>query len=176
MTNNLTFNDKILELDPEGHQLNPLTKQKYSENYKRLASAWSTYPAYSRASDILSSIANFPLTILVSETGSGKTVLVPKLALHYTDYRGKIAVTLPKRAVTLSAAEFSADTLDVTLGKEIGLVYKGSDKKFLNSDNRMVYMTDGTLIMKFINDPDLMEYQIVIIDEAHERTGSATRV
>lgn len=165
----LSFEDKIGILDPEGKDINPLTQTEYSDEYKKLGLVWSALPAYQKASEILQSITKNSLTIIISGTGSGKSVLIPKLALHYTNYKGKIAMTLPKRGITQSAAAFAAKTLDIQLGKELGYVYKGSPKEMLNNKNRMVYMTDGTLIMKFVKDPMLTEYNVIIIDEAHER-------
>lgn len=165
---NMTEN-KIGILDPEGKHPNPLTNQEYSQNYLKLAQVWSTYPAFQKSKEILDSIKNNQLTFIISGTGSGKTVLIPKFALHYTNYQGKVGVTLPKKAVTVSAASFAAKTLDVELGEQVGYVHKGSDKKMINDKNKIVYMTDGVLIMKFIKDPLLTDYKVIIIDEAHER-------
>lgn len=165
----IIMTNKIGILDPEGVNPNPLNNESYSDTYKTLAKVWSTYPAYSKANEVLESLDKNQLTLIISGTGSGKTVLIPKFALHYTNYEGKIAMTFPKRIITRSAAEFAAKTLDVALGKSIGYVYKGSPKEMLGPDNRMVYMTDGTLIMKIVRDPLLTEYKVIIIDEAHER-------
>lgn len=166
---NLSFNDKIGILDPAGLNPNPLTGEPYSATYKALAKMWKSLPAYAKAQEVIESIADNQLTFIVSGTGSGKSVLIPKYALHYTGYQGKVGMTLPKKVVTLSSADFAAKTLDIQLGKEIGYVYKGSNKSHANSSNRMLYMTDGTLIMKFTRDPLLSEFKIIIIDEAHER-------
>lgn len=161
--------NKIGIMDPEGKNLNPLNNKEYSEKYKNLSKLWSNYPAFDAAKTVFNSIDKNQLTFIVSGTGSGKTVLIPKFALHYFQYTGKVAITLPKRAVTLSSSAFSAATLDVDLGKEVGYVYKGSPKEMLNEKNRLVYMTDGTLVMKFVKDPLLTEFNCIIIDEAHER-------
>ena len=32
------------------------------------------------------------------------------------------------------------------------------------------YMTDGMLLREFLSEPDLASYNVMIIDEAHERT------
>lgn len=160
---------KIGILDPQGNHDNPLTNKPYSQHYRDLGKVWSHYPAYQKANEILASIATNQVTLIISGTGSGKTVLIPKFALHYTNYQGRIAITLPKRTVTLSAAMFAAETLDVVLGSSVGYVYKGSDKKMVNDANRLVYMTDGSLIAKLSRDPTLSEYNVIIIDEAHER-------
>lgn len=172
----MNFDDKIGIFDPTGVNMNPLTNQPFSDNYKDLAKTWSTYPAYAKAEEILESISSYQLTILVSGTGSGKTVLVPKFALHYTGYKGLVVMTLPKRRVTISSARFAASTLDIKLGEELGYVYKGSDKSMINKSNRMIYMTDGTLLAKFMTDPKLLEYSVVIIDEAHERSSRIDQI
>jgi pre-mRNA-splicing factor ATP-dependent RNA helicase DHX15/PRP43 len=156
-------------LDPKGLNDNPLTNLPYSDQYKSLAKTWSQFPAYQLSTEIIDAITKVQVLFITSGTGSGKTVLIPKFALHSLNYQGKVGITLPKRIITKSAAEFSALTLDVTLGKDVGYQYKGSDKSLSNKQNKLLYMTDGTLIVKMINDPYLMEFDIIIIDEAHER-------
>ena len=169
MAVHLTFNDKIGYPDPLGEKPNPLTNEPYSNDYRQLASTWSTYPAYREADQVLKIIDQYQLMFVISGTGSGKSVMIPKLALHDTNYKGIIVMTLPKRIITLSAATFSARVSDVRLGDSIGYVYKGSDKKMLNDTNKLVYMTDGYLIMEFVRDPTLSKYNIIIMDEVHER-------
>lgn len=170
MVDHLTYNDKIGILDPEGINPNPLTNQPYSDEYKELAKIWSKFPTYEKAKEILVALEEYQLIFIISATGSGKSVIVPKLTLHYTNYRGKIGMTLPKRVITLSAATFATRTLDITLGKEIGYRYKGSPKEMSNN-NKILYMTDGTLITKFTKDPLLLEFKVIILDEAHERNS-----
>lgn len=169
MTDNLDFNKKIGILDPLGLHENPLTGEPYSENYKKLAKFWSALPAYEKAEEIIQAITDYSLILLVGQTGSGKSLIVPKLALHWTNYRGKIAMTLPKRKVTSAAGIFSAEIADVPLGTHIGYQYKGSPKEASSSDNKILYLTDGLLITRFVKDPNLSEFKVVIIDEAHER-------
>lgn len=169
MTDHLDFSSKIGILDPEGKEPNPLNGQPYSQKYKDLAKMWSSLPGYVKAEEIFKSIRDFQLTFIISGTGSGKSVLLPKFALHYTNYKGKVGMTLPKRVITVTAANFSAATLDTEVGKDVGYVFKGYDKKMHNTENKIVYMTDGILTMKMVNDPTLSEYAVIIIDEAHER-------
>lgn len=157
-------------LDPEGVNNNPLTDQPYSDGYKKLAKTWSKFPAYDVATTIIQNIKDNQVILVVAGTGSGKTVLVPKFALHALNYDKKIAITLPKQLVAKSAAEFSAQTLDVRLGDEVAYQYKGSDREFKGNDKtKLFYATDGTIVAKLMNDPYLKEYDVVIVDEAHER-------
>lgn len=156
-------------LDPVGKNKNPLTDQPYSDQYKALAKVWSNFPAYERANEVINNIKKYQVILIAAETGSGKTVLVPKYVLHALDYKGKVAVTLPKQIIAQSAAEFSAKTLDVELGKEVGYKYRGSPREGLSTDTKLLYATDGTIVAKLLKDPKLSEFDAVVIDEAHER-------
>lgn len=168
-SNNKTITDSTNKnigiFDIDGINLNPLNNEPYSDHYKTLAKIWSKFPAYEQAHHIINQLKREQILLVISGTGSGKTVLLPKLVLHYFDYKGKIAITLPKRIIAKSAAEFAAETLDVALGKEVGYQFKGEKK---NGDN-LLYATDGTIVSILMRDPLLSDFNAVIIDEAHER-------
>jgi pre-mRNA-splicing factor ATP-dependent RNA helicase DHX15/PRP43 len=165
----MSKNNKIGILDPLGKFPNPITNKPYSQEYLDLSSKWKEFPAYEQAEFIIQDIYNNQVILVISGTGSGKTVLLPKFVLHTTDYKGHIAVTLPKQIIAKSAAEFAAKTLDVQLGKEVGYKYKGSPKEFTGDNPNLLYATDGTIVAKLLDDPLLKSYDAVIIDEAHER-------
>jgi pre-mRNA-splicing factor ATP-dependent RNA helicase DHX15/PRP43 len=161
-------------LDIKGKKDNFLTNQPYSDEYKRLAKIWSKLPMYSDKKSVkkfFDYLDNKQIILLSSGTGSGKTVIVPKFLLKYViknNISGKIAVTNPKVLITISNAEYSAKTLDVKLGDEVGFKYKGNKK--LSSKTKLIYLTDGLLQANILgSDKLLSEYACVIIDEAHER-------
>jgi pre-mRNA-splicing factor ATP-dependent RNA helicase DHX15/PRP43 len=156
-------------LDPGGLNLNPLNNEPFSDNYKELAKKWSKFPAYEKASEIIDIIKSNQVILVISGTGSGKTVLLPKYTLHALDYKGHIGITLPKQIIAKSAAEFAATTLDVKLGEQIGYQYKGSDASLKGRNPNLLYATDGTIVARLLNDPELKEFDAIIIDEAHER-------
>tara|TARA_Y100000780_G_scaffold162664_1_gene147431 strand:- start:6008 stop:8167 length:2160 start_codon:yes stop_codon:yes gene_type:complete len=156
-------------LDSLGKNLNPLTNKEYSDNYKKLAKKWSTFPAYQNAEQIIKDIDENQVILMISGTGSGKTVLTPKYALHVNKYQGKIGITLPKQIIAKSAASFAAETLDVTLGVEVGYQYKGSPRNMVSNQNKLLYATDGTIVARLLRDPKLSDFDMIIIDEAHER-------
>lgn len=162
-------NKNIGILDPEGINPNPLTDKPYSEKYKQLSEKWSQFPAYHTAVDIIKTIVDNQVILVVSGTGSGKTVLIPKYALHTTNYKGHIAITLPKQIIAKSAAEFAASTLDVDIGQQVGYKFKGSDPNDVGTNPLLLYATDGTIVAKLLSDPELKDLDMVIIDEAHER-------
>src|SRR5258706_14011292 len=127
MSNEFQLND-IGILDPDGLNPNPLTGQPYSDTYKKIASIWSNLPAYENAKEMIQKIRTHQVTLIISGTGSGKTVLIPKFVLHAFHYKGKIAITLPKQTSAYDAANFASKTLDVQLGKHVGYQYKGCNK------------------------------------------------
>ncbi len=163
------MNKDIGILDPKGQNNNPLTDKPYSETYRNLAKVWSNFPAYQNVEKIINDIRSNNVILVVSGTGSGKTVLFPKYVLHALNYNAKIAITLPKQEVTKRAALFSAETMDVILGEEVGYQYRNSPKDASSSKTKLLYCTDGTLVARLLTDPLIKDFDSVIIDEAHER-------
>lgn len=161
------MSDNIGILDPDGVNNNPFTNKTYSEEYIKFSKKWRKLPAYENAKQHIKDIINNQVILVVSGTGSGKTVLFPKYVAHALDYKGNIGITLPKQIIAKSAAEFSAKTLDVKLGNEVGYQYKGESKK--SNKTKLLYATDGTIVARLMNDPELKDFDAIIIDEAHER-------
>lgn len=162
-------NNNIGILDPEGKHDNPLTGKPYSDRYKELAKKWSTFPVYEKRNEIIDAIKASQVLLIVSSTGSGKSVLAPKLALHTYNYNAKIAMTLPKQIITKAAAEFSAETLDVKLGEEVGYQYKNSPPEAKSDKTKILYCTDGTVVARLMKDPQLSDLDCVLVDEVHEQ-------
>ena len=156
-------------LDPGGIEKNPLNGKEYSDEYKKWGKIWSKYPAYDSANQIINEIKENQVILLRSDTGSGKTVLVPKFALHHLDYGKKIMIGLPKQLIAKKSAEFAATTLDVKMGEEVGYKYRNSNKNHRSDKTRLLYATHGSIIMKILGDPILEDYHCIILDEVHER-------
>ena len=156
--------------DLKGENLNPLTLKPYSEEYSPLVS--KVYPellTYIDKDEILKTIKENQIILLKAGTGVGKTVILPKIALHAFDYKGKVVCTIPKKLIAKSSAEFSAKTLDVKVGEEVGYFYAGENKT--SSKSKLIFATPGSIISKPTHsDPYLSEYDCILIDEAHERS------
>ena len=181
--NNINVNSNGLKkwgiLDPIGKYPNPLTGETYQNFYKNInnrpgtyeeyASKWSKLPVYSKRNEFIKTISENQVILVESGTGSGKTVLVPKFALHSSDYKANIAVTIPKQIIVKSSAIFAAKCLDVKIGKEVGYKYRGSPSDARSADTKLLFTTDGTIVAQLLNDPLIPQYDMVIIDEAHER-------
>jgi len=163
-------------LDSTGKNNNFLNDKPYSEEYKELALKWSKLPMYTDKKSIkqfFELLNDCQVILLISGTGSGKTVLVPKFFLKYIiekKLNKKIAVTNPKILTTVYNAEYGAKTLDVNLGEEVGFKYKGAKKGSISDKTKLLYCTDGLILATILSGDNLLsEYQGIIIDEAHER-------
>jgi len=161
-------------LDPKGLKKNPFSNKNYTQTYKNLAvdpndpgKGWATLPLYKKAKECIDTIKNNQVSLFIIGTGAGKTVLVPKYTLHTLNYKGKIAVTIPKKIVVESAAQYAASSLDVELGEEVGYAHKS--KKVRSDKTKLLFTTDGSIVSKLMADITLKEYDALIIDEAHER-------
>ena len=164
-------------LDSEAKQNNFLNNLPYSDQYKQLAQKWIKFPVYDnkeKLSELLALIDQKQVILVVSGTGSGKTVLIPKYILKYmvvNKIKGITAVTNPKILTTIYNAEYGAKTLDVNLGEEVGYKFRGSIKEAYDEHKtQLLYVTDGLILTTILNrDPLLKQYNAIIIDEAHER-------
>mgnify|MGYP001025391730 CR=1 FL=1 len=169
-------------LDYKGRDKNWLTGDEYSDTYKKLALRWKELPMYQNGVELKKLVAalkdpDVQLIVAKAGTGTGKTVLIPKVALksemeeRTSRKMWRIAMTIPKSLSTKSAGEYAALTLDTDIGREVGYIYRDSDKLAYNRQkSRLTYMTDGYLLAMSQSDPNFSEYSIIIIDEAHERS------
>ena len=56
---------------------------------------------YSIREAAIKAIYNHQVILVISGTGSGKTVLTPKFALHALNYQGKLLLPIPKELQVL---------------------------------------------------------------------------
>ena len=132
-----------------------------------------TYPAELPVSahreEISRAIAENQVVIIAGETGSGKTTQIPKIVLELGRGRaGQIGHTQPRRLAARSVASRIAEELGTELGGIIGFQVRFTDT---SSDETLVrVMTDGILLAQIQRDPQLLAYDTIIIDEAHERS------
>ena len=123
-------------------------------------------PVSQRRDDLLSAIRENQVVIVAGATGSGKTTQLPKMCLELG--RTSIAHTQPRRIAARSVAERIAEELTVELGAEVGYQVRFTDKA--SKKTLVKVMTDGILLNALQKDPDLKQFDTVIIDEAHERS------
>jgi len=126
-------------------------------------------PVSARRADIAAAVRDHQVVIVAGETGSGKTTQLPKIALELGRGRaGLIGHTQPRRIAARAVAGRVAQELGVELGNEVGFQVRFTDH---SSPHTLVkVMTDGVLLAQIQHDPQLLAYDTLIIDEAHERS------
>ena len=126
-------------------------------------------PVSSRRAEIQRAIEENQVVVVAGDTGSGKSTQLPKICLDAgRGVLGKIACTQPRRVAALSVSRRIAEELGVTWGREIGSKIRFKDHTTPETYIKMV--TDGILLAEIQGDADLLEYDTIIVDEAHERS------
>lgn len=80
----------------------------------------------------------------------------------------RIAITQPRRVAAISLSKRVADEMGVALGDIVGYSVRFDEVSSCNTCIK--FLTDGMLIRELMYDHILSQYDVIIIDEAHERT------
>ena len=145
-------------------------KNKREEKNISILETRKSLPVFSYREELLQAVEDYQTIIVVGETGSGKTTQIPQYLVEagYTNEGKIIGCTQPRRVAAMSVAARVSEEMNTKIGHEVGYSIRFED---CSSEKTIIkYMTDGMLLREFLNDPDLSSYQVLIIDEAHERT------
>ncbi|BDC91933.1 ATP-dependent helicase HrpB [Treponema bryantii] len=110
--------------------------------------------------------------ILTTETAAGKSTVLPLALLEH--FSGKILMTEPRRIAVLGVANrlgelAEAGSLGQTdCGNPIG--YKIHLESKITRDTRLEVVTEAILVRQLQSDPALEDYNVVVLDEFHERS------
>uniref|UniRef100_A0A158Q6T0 RNA helicase n=1 Tax=Elaeophora elaphi TaxID=1147741 RepID=A0A158Q6T0_9BILA len=134
------------------------------ENFRR------SLPTYAMKEEILKTIRNHKVTMIIGGTGCGKTTQVPQFILEDAAERQqgvRIFCTQPRRlpvlAVSARVAKERNEKLGSTVGYHIRLEQKTSEQTVLT------YCTSGVLLRLLTNDTNASNISHIILDEIHER-------
>ena len=79
-----------------------------------------------------------------------------------------IGCTQPRRVAAMSVAKCVSEEMETKLGDKFGYPIRFED---LTGPNTIIkYMTDGVLLRETLREPDLDQYSVIVMDEAHERS------
>ncbi len=161
----------------------PLDAMRFSQDLARAQARFSTRAALKPAvfsypeelpiaqarETLAAAISANQVVVICGETGSGKTTQLPKLCLELgRGIRGLIGHTQPRRLAARSVASRIAQELGTTLGDLVG--FETRFDKRVSERTLIKLMTDGILLAELAHDRELMAYDTLIIDEAHERS------
>lgn len=126
-------------------------------------------PINQRRDEIATAIKAHQVVVICGETGSGKTTQLPKICLSLgLGTAGFIGHTQPRRIAARSVAMRIAQELNSEVGATVGYKVRFSDR--LGSNTVVKLMTDGILLAETQSDRYLDQYEVIILDEAHERS------
>jgi HrpA-like RNA helicase len=142
---------------------------------------------------LLDLVERFPVVLVVGETGSGKSTQIPQFLWkagwtrrrHRHRFDGGeastqleepggrvvgrwIGCTQPRRLAATRLASRVAAEMQTSLGGLVGYTIRFDDRT--GPETEIKYMTDGVLLREAAMDPMLSAYNVLIVDEAHERS------
>lgn len=125
-------------------------------------------PIHAYEAEIVRTVREHPVTVIAAETGAGKSTQVPLMLLAAGfGKQGMIGITQPRRVAAISVAEYVAELHGTKLGETIG--YQIRNDRAVGTATRVKFMTEGILLRELHSDPELRRYEVLIVDEAHER-------
>jgi ATP-dependent RNA helicase DHX37/DHR1 len=139
--------------------------------------------------EVMDTIRNNDVTIICAETGSGKSTQVPQflyesgLSQSSQETTGNeqclIGVTQPRRVAAVSTAKRVCYEMGHGNGQSILNGKKGEgnlvayqtryETSGLGTKTHIKFMTDGILLQEIQSDLLLRKYNVIVLDEAHER-------
>ncbi|XP_074370304.1 putative pre-mRNA-splicing factor ATP-dependent RNA helicase DEAH2 [Apium graveolens] len=154
--------------------INRWNGRAYTQRYHDILEKRKSLPVWHQKLEFLKAFKDNQTLILVGETGSGKTTQIPQFVLETVELESRnkymIACTQPRRVAAMSVARRVAEEMDVCIGEQVGYSIRFED--CTSSQTVLKYLTDGMLLREAMTDPLLKRYNVIILDEAHERTLS----
>ena len=189
--NNKSFFEKPFGLfDPLGYNVNPFTMVPYQNlyndkpiifdsgplkgvkvprTYRNLSYVWTAQLLYKHMPEMIDAVRSNQVTLIAAPTGTGKTVIIPKVPLQAFYFQKRVLCTCPKKITVRDNVQFASQALDVELGSYVGYYYKGERKA--GPQTMLTFTTPGSLKSNITgDDPYLSQYDVVILDEVHERS------
>ncbi|HIL08232.1 MAG TPA: ATP-dependent RNA helicase, partial [Candidatus Latescibacteria bacterium] len=126
-------------------------------------------PILKHRREILAHLTTGNRLVLTAPTGSGKTTQIPQI-LH-RERNARIAVLQPRRLATRLVAQRVAQEMGAELGGLVGYQTRHDSK--VSAKTRIRFLTEGLFLRLLQSDPKLDEFDIVVLDEFHERSVDA---
>ncbi|KAF7296568.1 hypothetical protein HMN09_01063900 [Mycena chlorophos] len=155
---------------PQAHSTPPRKKARLSNGVASAIQEQRRELPIARGREaLIREISANEVTVLIGETGSGKTTQVPQYLLEAgLAQAGMIGITQPRKVAATSLAARVSLEQGTPLGGCVGYAVRFDERA--GPDTRVKYLTDGMLTRELLGDPLLSRYSVIVVDEAHERT------
>ncbi|GAU98245.1 LOW QUALITY PROTEIN: hypothetical protein RvY_09419-2 [Ramazzottius varieornatus] len=141
-----------------------LEKQEF-QKYQKLRAAQANLPISNYRGKILELIQANSIVIVSGDTGCGKSTQVPQYLLK-AGFEN-VCCTQPRRIACISLSKRVAfETLN-EYGSQVA--YQIRFEKTTTSQTKIVFMTEGLLLRQIGSDSVLDKYNVIVLDEVHER-------
>ncbi|KAG7217624.1 hypothetical protein INR49_021312 [Caranx melampygus] len=122
-------------------------------------------PIFQYRDRIVELVRRHPVVVVAGDTGCGKSTQVPQYLL--ASGFNNIACTQPRRIACISLAKrVSFESLN-QYGSKVG--YQIRFETTRTTATKLLFLTEGLLLRQIQQDRTLAQYQVVIVDEVHER-------
>ncbi|CAM9473229.1 unnamed protein product [Hapterophycus canaliculatus] len=135
-----------------------------------LSAQRQSLPVYRHRNSLLFALQKYRATVLVGETGCGKTTQIPQYLYEagWTAGNRAVVCTQPRRVAAYTVATRVAEEMGCRLGDTVGYAVRFDSR--VSPRTKVKFCTDGMLLREMMLDPLLTAYSVVMLDEAHERT------
>lgn len=126
-------------------------------------------PIVARKDEIVRLISAHRVLVVAGATGSGKSTQIPKMCMEAGKGRkGFIGCTQPRRIAAIALARQVARELGPSYRHLVG--YKVRFQDTTSPETVIKFLTDGMLLAEAQHDKLFRAYEVIMIDEAHERS------
>nr|POE49361.1 putative atp-dependent rna helicase dhx35 [Quercus suber] len=131
----------------------------------------SLLPIARHKESLLYTIDTYPVTVIVGQTGCGKSTQLPQFLEQAGWCRDGKAIAITQASNPTTVAKRVAEELHSPLGQKVGYSIRFED--VTSEATRIKFLTDGLLLREALVDPLLTRYSVIMVDEAHERSLSS---
>ncbi|KAK1900011.1 putative ATP-dependent RNA helicase DHX34 [Dissostichus eleginoides] len=154
-----------LRLPPGSAALPGLHQRQSFGKLAKLRREQKNLPIFQYRDRIVELVRQSPVLVVAGDTGCGKSTQVPQylLAAGFNH----IACTQPRRIACISLAKrVSFESLN-QYGSKVGYQIRFETTK--TPSTKLLFLTEGLLLRQIQQDRSLSQYQVLIVDEVHER-------
>ena len=153
------------------------TRKVSTQSYQRMLLARMNLPMFHAKASAIEAIGRNQVTIVVGDTGSGKSTQVPQFILEHELSQGrqcKIYCTEPRRISAISLAQRVSEELGEQKG-DVGTArslvgYAIRLESHTTAQTRLVFATVGIVLRMLENADGLKDITHLVLDEVHERS------